>query len=224
MIKRHMAVIKKPDNTPDVNPMKEWLRQNPEYLPQGVDANESTSYQIRRALRKNKWELEELPDRVLLIKPDENGETTYADVLLGDGAEIEEDLEEEEIIEAEETTFGLERDMQMALRANIEQLELGLIIIDDGKERVTEAGRIDITASDKQGNIVIVELKAGTAQPKVITQVLAYMGAVAETDNKKVRGLLVAKDFHKQVVWAARAIPNLQLKKYSIRFTFEPAK
>lgn len=49
MIKRHMAVIKKPDNTPEVNPMKEWFRLNPEYLPQGLDPNQNTSYQIRRA-------------------------------------------------------------------------------------------------------------------------------------------------------------------------------
>jgi hypothetical protein len=219
-----MAVIKKPDNTPDVNPMKEWLRQNPQHLPEGLDPDQNTSYQIRRALKKNKWELEELPDRVLLIKPDENGETSYADTLLGDDAEIAEGIGEEEIIEAEETTFGLERDMQMALRANIDQLEPELTIIDNGKERVTEAGRIDITASDKEGNIVVIELKAGTAQPKVITQILAYMGTVAETDKKEVRGILVAKDFHRQVGWAARAIPNLQLKTYSIRFTFESAK
>ena len=33
----------------------------------------------------------------------------------------------EEVIEAMETTFGLERDLQIALRSNIEQLEQGLL-------------------------------------------------------------------------------------------------
>ena len=33
----------------------------------------------------------------------------------------------EEVIEAIETTFGLERDFQIALRSNIEQLEQGLL-------------------------------------------------------------------------------------------------
>jgi len=38
-----------------------------------------------------------------------------------------EPLEAEEVIEAMETTFGLERDFQIALRSNIEQLEQGLL-------------------------------------------------------------------------------------------------
>jgi len=38
-----------------------------------------------------------------------------------------EPLEAEEVIEAMETTFGLERDLQIALRSNIEQLEQGLL-------------------------------------------------------------------------------------------------
>jgi transposase-like protein len=43
------------------------------------------------------------------------------------------DSETEELIEASEATFGLERDLQLALRSNIQQLESGLEIIDDGK-------------------------------------------------------------------------------------------
>lgn len=50
-----------------------------------------------------------------------------------------------ELAEALETTFGLERDLQRALRNNIEQLERGLKIIDGGKERKVESGFIDIT-------------------------------------------------------------------------------
>ena len=38
-----------------------------------------------------------------------------------------EPLEAEEVIEARETTFGLERDLQIALRSNTEQLEQGLL-------------------------------------------------------------------------------------------------
>jgi len=149
-----------------------------------------------------------------------NTETTYADALL-ENAEIAEDIEEDEIVEeAEERTFALERDMQSALRSNIEQLETGLKIIDGGKERITDAGRIDITATDIKGNIVIIELKAITASPKVIAQILAYMGAIAKKERKPVRGILVASDFHKQVILASQAVPNLQLKTYSIQFKF----
>jgi len=112
--------------------------------------------------------------------------------------------------------------LQVALRANIEQLESGLRIIDGGKERVTEEGRIDITAEDKRGNIVVIELKAGGAKPAIVAQVLSYVSEVAESDKKPVRGILVAGGFHKRVILAARAVPNLQLKKYSFLFAFEP--
>ena len=222
--KRHLVVLKKADGKAEAHPLKEWLRQNPQYMPAGMDASENTSYQLQRALRKNGWELEELDDRVLVIKPGVDGDTSFANELLGDDGELEENNLDERIGEAEEITFGLERDLQAVLRANIQQLELGLQITDGGKERVTDAGYIDITAKDAQGYTVVIELKAGTASPEAVAQVLAYMSAVGESDQGPVRGILVAGDFHKRVVLAARAVPALELKKYSFQFAFEPVK
>jgi len=126
----------------------------------------------------------------------------------------------EEIVDAIETTFGLERDLQIALRSNIEQLELGLTIIDGGHELTTDAGRIDITARDSNSNTVIIELKAGTAHPDSIAQILSYMAALTEEGNSNVRGILVAGDFPARVIYAARAVPNLELKKYRFSFSF----
>jgi len=129
---------------------------------------------------------------------------------------------EEEIEEAGEITVGLERDLQAMLRQRIEELEPGLRITDGGKERTVEAGRIDITAEDKTGKVVAVELKAGTAKPDSITQVLAYMACLKEKEeSKSVRGILVAGDFNERVLLAARAVPNLKLKQYSVRFSFK---
>lgn len=220
-IRRHNVVLKKPDGGIEVYPMKQWLRQHPEHLPTGVDADTNTSHELRRALQHNGWLLEKRVDEVRLIKPADDGDTSFADELSDDDSELDGEDYQEEIAEAEEITFGLERDLQSALRKNIEQLEPGLKIIDDGKERITDAGRIDITAIDIKGNIVVIELKAGTASPEVVAQVLAYMGAITKTDNKPVRGILIAGDFHKRIVLAARAVPNLQLRKYSFQFTFE---
>lgn len=224
MRKPHYVVVKGVDGEPQVHPMKKWLRQNPKHVPEGLSPSDSTSHRLRRALRKKGWELEELDDRVLVIMPTEDGDTSFVDKLFEEEAEFDEEFNEDKIEEAEEITFGLERDLQSALRANIEQLESGLRIIDGGRERVTDAGRIDVTAVDTNSNIVVVELKAGVASPEVVTQILAYMSAVAETENKPVRGILVAGDFHKRVVLAARAVKTLELKKYSFQFTFEPVR
>ena len=205
--KSHFVILKKSDGNMEKYPLKQWLRQHPGYIKKDFSVD-STTHDLRRALQQDGWKLEIKENEVLLIKPSSENDT------------YEITNTEEEIVE--EITFGLERDMQLALRANIGQLETGLKIIDNGCERISEAGRIDITAEDKNGNIVVIELKAGTANPGVITQILAYMGAISETDNKTVRGILVAGDFHKQVYLAVKATHNLKLFKYSFKFTFEP--
>ena len=116
--------------------------------------------------------------------------------------------------------FGLERDLQRALRSNIEQLERGLKIIDEGVERSVEAGRIDITAEDGNGCLVFIELKAGRAEPASIGQLLSYMGSVNDDPSRPLRGILVANDFHPRVVLAAKAVSNVSLKAYSFQFSF----
>ena len=117
--------------------------------------------------------------------------------------------------------IGLERDMQAALRIEIEQLEPGLTIIDDGVERSVDSGFIDITARDASGATVVIELKAGAAGQRAIAQILSYMGDVAtEEDGTTVRGVLVASEFDARAKAAARMVPNLILRKYSVRFAF----
>lgn len=117
--------------------------------------------------------------------------------------------------------IGLERDMQAALRSRIEQLEIGLTIIDEGAERSVESGFIDITARDQSGAIVVIELKTGIAGQRAVAQILSYMGDISvEQDGASVRGILVASDFDSRAKAAARMVPNLALRKYSVRFLF----
>jgi hypothetical protein len=123
--------------------------------------------------------------------------------------------------QAVETTFGLERDLQNALRANIDQLEPGLTVIDGGNERKVASGFIDITARDRSGATVVIELKkAGASDRDAIGQILGYIGDLMES-TESVRGILVAGEFSPRVIAAARAVPNLSLVKYSFRFSFE---
>jgi RecB family endonuclease NucS len=131
------------------------------------------------------------------------------------------DIESDEIVgDAIETTFSLERDLQRALRDHIEQLELGLIIIDDHKEQSVPSGRIDITARDRAGATVVIELKAGPADRDAIGQILACMGDLMQ-GAKSVRGILIAGEFSPRTIAAARAAPNIRLVWYGFRFSFE---
>jgi len=116
--------------------------------------------------------------------------------------------------------FSLERDMQAALRRNIVSLDSSLKIIDDGAERAVNSGFIDITCDDGKA-VVVVELKAGKADSRAIGQILGYMGDLHDEEGgRPVRGILVAHDFDPRSKAAARVVPTLTLKRYSIEFKF----
>lgn len=151
------------------------------------------------------------------FKASENIST--ADMVGVDDAVV--DSNDDLIEEAIGRTFTLEKDLQAALRVRIADLEDGLVVDDGGRERKVEAGLIDILARDKEGVLTVIELKAETAKPESVAQILSYMGSLAEETGEDVRGILVASDHHPRVSHAARAVPNLSLKKYRFKFTFE---
>jgi RecB family endonuclease NucS len=120
-----------------------------------------------------------------------------------------------EVVDAIDTTFGLERDLQEALLKNIGQLEEGLSVAPNGREYSVPAGRIDILATDAQRSRVVIELKAGTADREAIGQILSYMGDLQIADAEiPVRGMLVAADFTPRANAAARAVSNIELRSY----------
>lgn len=127
---------------------------------------------------------------------------------------------EAEVASAVDTAFGLERDLQMALRRNIEQLEEGMTVIDGDREQAVTSGRIDITARDREGATVAIELKASAADREAIAQLLGYMGDLMD-DGTRVRGILIAREFHPRAISAARAVSNMRLIQYGFKFTFE---
>jgi RecB family endonuclease NucS len=123
---------------------------------------------------------------------------------------------------AEKQRLSLERDMQVALRDNIARLDPSLSIIDDGAERAVASGFIDILARDAAGVLVVIELKAGKTDARVIGQTLGYMGDILAEEDAPVRGIIVAHDFDQRTISAARAVPNLSLTRYAISFSFTP--
>lgn len=133
--------------------------------------------------------------------------------------------EEEPEIE-EEISLSLERDLEEYISRNLEQIEGGLTMYSEegssGRQYSTDVGRIDLLATDKEGNFVVIELKAGLATDRVIGQVLGYMRYVRKNlaKGKDVRGIIVAEDFDERLKYAAAEIPKLKLKKYIVKFEF----
>ncbi|MER9724646.1 MULTISPECIES: endonuclease NucS domain-containing protein [unclassified Mesorhizobium] len=128
----------------------------------------------------------------------------------------------DEVNDAVMLTFSLERDLQVALRANLAQLEDGLVVADHGSEEKFR----DITAQDRDGNLVVIELKATKAGKDAVAQLLAYMAEAAtmrNVDKGKVRGILVAPAFQEKALSAASMTPAVALKTYRVGFSFTDA-
>ena len=130
------------------------------------------------------------------------------------------------IVADNEKTFKLEKYFQAVLRENIKQLDEHLNdkleIIDGDTEYKVPSGKIDILARDTKGYFVIIELKAGTAKGDSIGQTLGYMAdIVKEMKTTKVRGIIMAGDFHKRVHNAASLSQKIDLISYNYIFSFK---
>ena len=55
IVKRFNVVVPKEDGGVEVYRMKEWLRQQPENIPAGLDGPSSTSHELRDGLKKMEW-------------------------------------------------------------------------------------------------------------------------------------------------------------------------
>ena len=140
------------------------------------------------------------------------------------GAELtDSDDEPQTSAEAASVAFGLEKEMQAAVRRSLSQIESGLIEADGGTEKSVSTGRIDILARDSNGTLVVIELKAGRCPSSAIEQLLAYAHALSEETQEPIRTILVASEFSQKTLAAARWLKTVELKLYEVSVTFRNA-
>lgn len=131
---------------------------------------------------------------------------------------VEGDDETAEIVELVETTVSLERDIENHLIKNLDSLEPGLKYV--SRQYCVDVGRVDILAEDKNGVMVIIEIKIGEAKDSAIGQIARYLGWFAQNGAIQPRGMLVAGDFSDGVRYGANAVKNLTLHSYKVNFSF----
>ena len=154
-----------------------------------------------------------------------NGLFQLADKTAENEMEIEEETPEEE---QEETVISLEKDLETFIFANITRVKEGLSPYqgESGRQFAVDSGRIDILAKDKEGNFIVMELKAGTATDAVLTQTLAYMADIRRklSTERDVKGIIIAHDFSSRLITATSLLTNVELMKYKVEFDFERIK
>jgi hypothetical protein len=96
-----------------------------------------------------------------------------------------------ELEEAGFTLSGSEKDMQDALARNPSVIEEGLVVLD--RELLIGVGGVDLYARDREGRLVVVELKRARAGHEAVHQLARYVQAVREqVPGAVVRGVLAA--------------------------------
>lgn len=109
----------------------------------------------------------------------------------------EESYLKEEIKSNQEIT---EADIERILILDLDMVEKGLQLIDN--QYATDVGIIDILCIDKNENYVVIEIKKGRASDKVVGQIQRYLNWVQNNlaKEKKVRGVIVCKEYNKKIV------------------------
>jgi len=143
-------------------------------------------------------------------------------------SQVEEGAEEEE--ETAGFSFEFEADLEGYLANNLGDIEEGvkLYVSPDGvngRQFSTDVGRIDLLALDKNGDFVVIELKAGQATDRASSQILRYMGWVKRhiAGNRKVRGIIVCMNATDGLKYATSTLENLSIKEYEVHFSFHDA-
>lgn len=140
------------------------------------------------------------------------------------GFTIAESSVDDEEGEDVETALKIEKELEDFLADHLDQIEPELKPY-EGKGRQFDTGvvgRLDLLARAKNGDVVVIELKAGEADDHACGQIMGYVGWVRENlaSGHKVRGIIVANDFTDRLQSAAKAIPGLGLTKYEVSFRF----
>ena len=194
-------------------PMKEWLRDNPEYLPEGMHPDTHTSQQLRYGLKRNGWEDKVTDSEVHLIFPAED---------------------EEDDVETP-SAFALEQHLRDYIAKDIQKISfngrnLKLFQDQDGRKGVeypTDTGRIDILAISATDNqeFFVIELKLSRGSDQAIGQLMRYMTWVEDrlTDDRQVKGIIVAQSIDDKLKRSVRMISSrVELLEYKLKFDLTP--
>jgi RecB family endonuclease NucS len=85
---------------------------------------------------------------------------------------------------------GSEAQMQAALARDPELIEPGLTVLE--RELPTDVGGIDLFARDRDGRLVVVELKRAKGTQEAVHQLARYVTSVRRFTGESVRGILAA--------------------------------
>jgi len=109
----------------------------------------------------------------------------------------------------------IEKDIETLYYSHPDRLEKGLIV--KNRQFPTPIGRLDLLCISKEGEYVIVEIKAQEARDSVFGQILRYIGWVhrnIEGAGDKVRGIILASKFPETAHYSRIGLLKPDYKKF----------
>ena len=122
-------------------------------------------------------------------KPRENVKIAFSNVLMVSALSLDD--------AGDFLLYASEEDMHKAILLNPSLLEEGFKPI--SYEKKVEPGFVDVYGVDKNGKLVVVEVKRKTAGKEAVLQLARYISAIKEKANRELRGILVAPNLGKDV-------------------------
>jgi RecB family endonuclease NucS len=122
-------------------------------------------------------------------KPRENVRVTFEEVFMVSALSL--------IDSGEFSLYASEYDMHRAILLNPSLLEEGFKPI--SYEKKVEPGFVDVYGVDKEGRLVVVEVKRKTAGKDAVLQLAKYIDAIKGKADRELRGVLVAPSLGKDV-------------------------
>ncbi len=123
----------------------------------------------------------------------------------------------EEPIKGEFWMYLNEHEIRDAIASNPSIIEEGLVIT--RVEKPVEPGFIDLYGVDKNGRLVVIELKRVKAGSEAVHQLLRYIESFRKR-GVKVRPILVAPDFTESAIRLA-SVSGIELKTIDLRRLYE---
>jgi len=124
-----------------------------------------------------------------------------------------------------------EKDLQNFLARNMSIIEPGLRLFNDeessrsGLEYPADRRFIDILATDKNDNFVVIELKVSRGYDRVIGQLLRYKNWVKRNmDVPTVRGMIICKKITDDLLLACDGLDDIELFEYELEIKLHKRK
>ena len=117
------------------------------------------------------------------------------------------------------TKLTYERDLHNALESQLSELFPGYELV--GSEYTIEGVRVDLLLR-KGNDLLVVELKSGTATHAAFGQISMYMGLVAaKFSGSPVKGVIIASDIDSGLIAACSTNDKISCKKYKMKLSLE---